>query len=371
MKTLSSLFFIFIFIACSVKEQSQTNEEIRPIPATNQAQSLLGVKLYVNKKNIKLQSQSNINSETLELLKLGESIYHTGNISEHTTPLRLQGKDYEEPWLEVQTPKGNKGWVYAGGIEFDADNEQSLKIALTTIRLQTLFGKELTKGIYDFQRNFDAIRTARSFERCFLSSQKLRDQLITKLSLRQKHSDNSLPDLFWLNELLPGYILQLTDDGAAYRIYADFKEWNRKTLATKEKIDNEFIKLCFQLHPADSIEYDYKSWFIQTWEHGGNSLLGRGVHLNTLAQMDSLRQKSHLFEPFYQDTKTNLLEDIINPSNSYWEEETKILAELDSILSKNYSILEAQEIIALQARREMFSKAEELQIPTNQRAGDF
>ncbi len=371
MKLLPFIILFILVLACGEQKPDNTGEEARPVTISNAQQHLHGVQLFINKKHIKLLSHPSLDGTLIKNLQLGEIIHHTGNISKHTTAMRLQGKNYDEPWLEVRSKSGQQGWVYAGGIEFDADNEQSLQIALTTIRLQQLFGKNLSKAIYDYQRTFNAVRTARQFEKCYLNGEKLRDQLVAQLTLVEENSDAAIPDLFWLNDLIPGFVLQLVEDGASYTIYADYKEWERKARTTTESIDDDFIRLCLQINPSDGIEYDYKSWFIQTWAHGGSSLLGRGIHLSTLVKMDSLRSESHLFEPYYQKTKAILLEDIVEPSNSYWEAEDVILAELDSLIALDLSFINEQELIALQARREMFLDTEAHQIATNQKAGEY
>lgn len=119
----------------------------------------------------------------------------------------------------------------------------------------------------------------------------------------------------------------------------------------------------------DSVEYFFSAWQIQTWDYGGSSLLGRGFHFALLQEADRLVQGQHPLSGEVLEVKKSIVEDILQPSNTFWESKDKVLIEMDNILQTEFSILDKNDRIALQARREQFNDPEANEIQMNQRSG--
>jgi len=86
--------------------------------------------------------------------------------------------------------------------------------------------------------------------------------------------------------------------------------------------------------------------------------------------MNETLQKSDLFGEEIRFWKSLLLNDITQPDVNYWEKREKIVAELDTILVRNYPILTEADKIALQTRRKQFENPVENKISVNQQAGN-
>ena len=119
----------------------------------------------------------------------------------------------------------------------------------------------------------------------------------------------------------------------------------------------------------DSVEYFFAAWQIQTWDYGGSSLLGRGFHYSLLQEADRLIQQQHPLRGEILEVKQSIVEDILQPSNTFWESKDKVLIEMDNILQADFAILDKNDRIALQARREQFNDPEAHGIKMNERSG--
>ena len=73
-------------------------------------------KLYVAVKNLRLRAEPDTKKEILADLVEGDSLTFLNNKTEFTQKISLRDTYWDEPWLEVKTSKGIKGWVYGGGV---------------------------------------------------------------------------------------------------------------------------------------------------------------------------------------------------------------------------------------------------------------
>ncbi|HMR42739.1 MAG TPA: hypothetical protein PKC40_02855, partial [Saprospiraceae bacterium] len=255
-------------------------------------------------------------------------------------------------------------------ITFDMSNPTELARTLMNKRLLSLFGKELTEKIDQYRAQFNLAARSREFADAYRTGEKLRDTLTHVLERKLEISDlEQAPDLFWLKDAMPAFQPQLVAEGTAYQLFHDFKTLHTKANATEGEEDNEFVELCLLLFPEDSIEYFYPAWFIQTWDYGGHSLLGRGVHLQILEEMEEVLEANDLFEAEILKIKAKLIDDITSQDVTYWESAENILKELDAIIAANFSILSESDKIALTTRRKMFEAPEENNIQLDQRTG--
>ena len=124
------------------------------------------------------------------------------------------------------------------------------------------------------------------------------------------------------------------------------------------------------VHPMDSVAYFFPSWFLQTWDYGGNSLLGKGTHLAILKKIDQTLSNTDLFKEEITAVKESLISDIIGQDELAYEMPQKdIIKELDQILSQGLTVLTKEDIVALRQRRKMFENPGANNIRVNQRSG--
>jgi hypothetical protein len=272
----------------------------------------------------------------------------------------------------VKTGQNLEGWVYGGAVTFDMDNPTALSKKVLEKRLQTFFGKELTLKLNRYKSNFDSLKTSADFVDNLREGLELRDTLTTILENRINVSENydQMPDLFWIENAIPGYVTQLVAEGTIYYLFQDFKQLLEKAKMTKGEEDNDFVDLNLLVYAADSVEHFFPSWFIQTWDYGGCSLLGKSEHLKILRKADQIFIKNGLFASEINNIKDRLIDDITGKDIDYWEEKEKILAELDTIIVANFGILNNEDMIALKTRRMQFEYPAENNIKVNFRSGE-
>lgn len=354
---LYGLFIFFVISSCQSDKKAQPESE--------------KMRLTTNIEEVQLRDAPGENANVILVLPKGASLYDLGEVSDFTTKVKLRGIEFEEPWLKVQTEDGKKGWVYGGVLNFTMSDQSKLANLLMQKRLLALFGAQLASEIDSYRKHFQAIRSATDFANVYQEGTALRDTLVGLMGNKIVVNDpNELPDLFWLEQAMPGFVPQLVAEGTAYYLFWNYKGLIDKVKQTNESPDDDFINLAIAVFPEDSVEYFYPVWFLQTWDYGGNSLLGRGLHDQLLQKMDETLQKSDLFAAEIRRWKTLLVNDITETSVSYWEKQEKIIAELDTLLIRNYSILTDADKVALETRRKQFENPTENKIAVNQQAGN-
>lgn len=357
LKNIGVIAILIALVSCKAEKKEQPQQE--------------NTRLTTNLEEVKLRAAPGETANVLKTLAKGAVLYDLGEVSDFTTPVQLRGIQFDEPWLKVRAEDGTIGWVYGGVLNFEMRDADKVANLLMEKRLQTLFGKQIADRIKTYRIDFQNVKSENELARAYRNGTKLRDTLVRLMGDRILVSDpNKLPDLFWLKEAMPGFTPQLVAEGTAYYLFWDYKVLINKANVTPETSDNDFVQLAITLFPEDSVEYFYPAWFLQTWDYGGSSLLGRGTHLAILKKMDEALQKSAEFTPEITEWKQLLINDITNLDVNYWETLEKITTELSGILASNFKILTDADKIALETRLEQFAAPTEHNIQVNQQAGN-
>ena len=357
------IFLIFLGLCACSSDKKEVETAPREVQNSN---------LLVKLDRVRLRQAPGEDGAVLKELSKGTRLTDLAEVSNFTTTIKLNGVQYDEPWLNVKTEDGTSGWVYAATIELEQADTLALANFLKEKRLLSLFGKENTKRIQSFADGFNAPTTAASFATLYREGIQLRDDLLKNIDERLENSSTEeLPDLFWLKGMIPGFVPQLVAEGTSYYLFADYKAFGEIAGKTESTLDDEFIELQYLTFPEDSIEYFFPAWMIQTWDYGGHSLFGRKIHQSLLFEIDQLHQKDTLFHPEILVLKDRLVEDMTGASVGYWESADKIIPELDTILNADLTIFTKNDKIALETRRKQFDQPEEHGIRANLRAGTF
>lgn len=236
-------------------------------------------------------------------------------------------------------------------------------------RLTTFFNEQIKDSISSYKMAFEKIKTQEEFVNTYKQGKALREYIVKYMDEKTSTSVEELPDLFWLESAFPGFILELVAEGTTYHLFVDYKQWNQVAQKTKGKFDDEYVSLCYFAYAADSVEYFFPSWQIQTWDYGGSSLLGKGLHKGMLDRLTRLFEKNKLFAEEILAFKKDLLNDISNGNTTFWEPQDKIITELDSILGTSFIILDQQDQIVLETKRKQFDAPERHNIKVNTKSG--
>ncbi len=341
-------------------------EAADPAPAAPSAD------LILTTEGIRLWSEPGAEGAVLAELPRGAALRDLGAVSSFTTPIRLRGADYDEPWLRVATADGSAGWLYGGVLHFGVADTAAARQLLMTKRLQSFFGPLQVERIQQYRKAFHRTATLEDFSHTFFAGQALRDTLTDILASRTEVQPlPSPPNLFWLEEALPGFLPQLVDAGAAYYLFTDYRDFLALAERTTATTDDEFIELCIAAFPEDSIEYFYPAWTFPVAGQAVHSLLGRGDHRRALAGIDRLWRQSDRFHPALERLKGGLLNDITRPDVTFWEKRSKAIEELDSIITGEYACLTPQEKIALETRRRQLADTLQTTITFDHQSGIY
>lgn len=351
-------------IACQPKTAEQ--EEI-PESGSDFAYDLI-----VEKETLRLRAEAGPEGAVLQTLTRGARLKDLEQVSNFTSQIQLEGEIYHEPWIRVETEAGDKGWVYARAKDFSLAGEGSLQDWQYHKRLLAYFGPERTEALAAYRKAYQEVRSSADFAAVYEQGRNLREELVRVLEDQTARIEiEKQPDLFWLSEVVPGFVPQLVAEGTAYYLFADYGQWLGKARQTTEPADDAFTQLCISIFPQDSIEYFFPVWEIQTWDYGGHSLLGRGYHLATLQAIDRLSRQAPEFKAYLQEWKQALIDDITAPETTYWEERVAALEELDQIISAGFEYLNRDDKVALETRRKQFENPDQYEIKFNHKSGVY
>lgn len=363
------LILITLFASCETTETkapSKDKTQVEIEQKTEQEANLTTdkVELIANLDNVRIRDKAGLEGGEIAAVSKGAKLFYLNEISDFTDEITLRGIAYNDPWLKVETEKGEIGWVYAGAVKFDMTKvSEDFKTQMVTKRLEKVFGNKLVFEIEQYQKDFAAVKTDKDFVLMYRNAKKLQEKLNVQLeSAYEMHNVSDFPDLFWIDDAIPALNAELIAEGTIYSLLFDYKILQKAALNTTSELDDEFVKLLIAKNGGE-FEYFFAVWFLQTWDYGGYSLLGQGKHVAMLNRMQKLADKTTLFNVEIKEMKTELLNDITN-HKEYGEKSEKIIEEINTIINKKYNLITPDEIIALKTRIKMFEdpKANEIEV---------
>lgn len=323
--------------------------------------------IKVSIAGLRLFSSPGVEGRALRKLKRGERLKDLGEVSSFLTPLNLNGRSYIEPWLKVQSAKGEQGWVY-GAVLYQPNG--AVAPQLWSKRAAALFGPSLAHKMGRYQQTLEAAQTEQALAEAYHQFCEILDSLTLHTSFALAVDPTfRLPDLAWLPQVLPNVVPQMSPRGDNYYFFTHFGQYHERALVTQGESDDAFFAWCIQQYPADSIEYLFPRYIIETEREQGHSLLGRGLHLQALQQLDSLYGRKTPFERDLIALKNRCIDDITASRAAFWETREKIIAELTEICQSDLAILTKADKIALKTRLQQMQEPKKYGLETDVQAG--
>lgn len=329
-----------------------------------------GQLIRVNRAGWQLYRAPGFDQAVLATLPAGSWLKDLGEVSTIFSRLERQQHQYIEPWIRVQTAKGLSGWVFAAILRPEEGGSSAQADLLLTKRFQALFGRSGWHALRRYQRQWEQATSAAAVAQVYRRGQVLADSLARALRGRVSSGEVGQPtDLFWLGQMFPGFQPQLIAGGAAYQLFADYRQFWRLAQRSQDQTDDRFFALCIRHYPEDSIAYFHPVFFLETSDDGGSSLLGRGLHRTLLAALAQQWEESPLFHPELRAMKNALINDVAGTNHSFWETTANIVPELEEMLGAGWSILEPADLVALAVRLEQFKQPEQYGLHVDQQSG--
>lgn len=304
------------------------------------------------------------NAPIIHTALVGDSLPFTNRITTIPTACVLDGLPYREPWLRVLLPNDSLGWVYGGAVQFNAQQQPALTQAVLYARAEAQFGNSLTQQISIYRQEFEGVTTLPGFRTLYTRAHLLKDSLETLMTAYAQRTPMQPPNFFWLNELLPGFLVHYLPEQGRYYLFKTLAHWKAAAFQTVEPEDDAFIEVLLHTWPADSIAYYYYGWQLPVDSLGLCSLLGSGLHRQVLDLLEQSLDSSGYFQLELQDIRQAVVYDM-SVSTQYWMPLSTVLAELDSILTAPYTCLQSNDRIALQTKRQLLESPDDHQIAVN------
>jgi hypothetical protein len=343
----------FCLLACG-------NEKTQPQPVFN---------LTVKYGPVRLLETPGEKGKPLAELPAQTLLADQNQTSPFVTPLSIQDQQFQTPWTKVITVSGQTGWVIAAALsQLQADaNDWYLNQ-----QMRAFMGQKLITQRNTWLEKMQNPQNALDFSNCYQEALHLRDTLVQRLAMRTEPNEADFrPDYSWLTAAMPGFVFQWVE-GQPY-LFADYRFWgNLAQKTTQDTLDNQFINLCEQAFPTDSIESFFPVWMIQTGENTACSRLGEGKHLAMFQHLEALYQNPQArqaFGPNLDHFKGSLLTDMLGKNTCYWQPLDKILKEIKAIDALPYSILSTRDHLELKASLPMFSNPGDTKRKINARNG--
>lgn len=303
-----------------------------------------------------LQDQPGKKGKKIKDLEAGEQVLDLGQTSNFISNFGKGDTIYRLPWLRVETSSGERGWVFAAAVEPLAGDVLDWQKGKTA---DAFLGHPLVLRCAGWANAMLNAQTDADFAENFLEGRQLRDTVAQILKHRAEPGEAALAENWFLVEdILPGYLMQTVGRSATEPfLFADFHFFEKLAAATDGTADDEFVQICQQIFPTDSIESFFPIWVFQLDEVSSASLLGSGRHLDFFQKTSRAAAGSPFWEIYGQLTSL-AVEDILRKDGWFWLSRAVAAGELRQILTeKNLTSLADSDRAALQLRLESFENS--------------
>ncbi len=314
-----------------------------------------------------LQETPGKKGTTIRELQPGERVADLEETSDFLTQMQVGDSVFQSPWLRVRTPDGATGWVFGPAVKpVDGDYEAWF----LRKKMDCFLGKQLARQLPSWANAMENAETDEAFAGAFRDGLALRGRVAAVLAAHRERNEAAfVPDYFWLNEAMPGFIVQISEDGLRPNLFADYAHFQALAAKTDGEQDDVFVQTCLAAFPLDSIESASPVWQIQT-DAGNFSQLGTGQHLKMVATIGRALRDCPFFEPELSAIKDELMTDIMHHKTAFWQSKELIVKELTEILGLKFSCLTERDRLALTERLRVLRDAEANGVRVNVRAGE-
>lgn len=234
---------VLLLASCGKDESTEPEGDIifRDQPAPQQAQHVSPVLLTVSLNTVNMRIEPNMNSGVVAKLAHGSKLIWQHKVSKTTSPVRLRGVRYSDPWLYVKNGQEQDGWVYAATVEVQTTTKEgkNLSLRLMSGRINSFFDEASIQSLITYQNDYIKAQTSEQMIKNSVAGEDLKGRL-NKILRKKIHVDpKSKPDVSWLDRVMPGYKYVYDEKKKTYQLVADYAEMLVKAQQTKGDEDDK------------------------------------------------------------------------------------------------------------------------------------
>lgn len=242
-KKIVMILLAFSLLSCG-KDNSEEEKGVVFREPTQQAPRMRPVLLSVTLNTVNMRADPTMNSAVIAKLSHGSKLIWLGNMSKTTSPIKLRGIRYNDPWLYVKNGQEQDGWIYAATVEVEGSSDQAkrLRLRLMSGRINAFFSAEIIQELIAYQDSYikakNGIQMLRVFETGKALKAKLNKVLVKKIRVNPK----AKPDMSWLDQAMPGFRYVYYAKKKRYQLTEDYSGLLMKAHQTTGAEDDEMFK---------------------------------------------------------------------------------------------------------------------------------
>lgn len=198
--------------------------------------------------------------------------------------------------------------------------------------LTKIFSEIQIKHIKEYKTSFENIKSSEDFANTYHKALLLEKELSDPINRAYDKIKTDIPsekEFKWIESFTPSMSIHLVAEATQLDLLIDYIPFQKKAKMTPQKEDDMFINLLIDVY-GDG-ETDYAKWFKQTWDYGGCSHLGKGIHTKNLKDINSIFDKSKFFKKDLQEINDSIFRDLTK-NNLFCEPKNNVIKEINQIL---------------------------------------
>ncbi len=352
--------YLYLYAAVAAVLASACREKAR-FPAASQLRVTDAVA-------VQLQAEPGTKGVVLRALRAGEIVRDLDESSDFMSAITAGKTILQGPWVRVEASDGKIGWVFGAALTpemGDAGEWFSHK------KLDCVFGRDLTHAAIGWSNSMENAQSDRDFAETLPAGLAFQNEWNGALARRRERAEAGFsPEYFWLNEALPGFIVQQVGLEKQPHLFVDWRHFRQIAAETTGDEDDFFTETCLRAWPTDSIESFFPVWKMPTSADSACSNLGAGFHLKFLGNLNVAFDRCPNFSGELARLKDLVLEDIVDKNACFWQPRDLVVAELRQILAAELPCILEADRTALASQLSILENGNVRSLRVNVRSGE-
>lgn len=206
--------------------------------------------------------------------------------------------------------------------------------SVSTHRQMFIYYRELNRFGHETSIHLGDLNVSEEFKNMIVAEKAKKNETVEEYEQYSLALDYILEKLKPINNYLHGLNLSCIAECTEPHLDIYLNELKDKVKETEGEDDDQFFGFMLTYFDGE-FEPDIMSvsWFEPTWDLGGMSLLGSGVHTEFLQETDKMLEAKNMFSEYVKKYRSYCIDDASNWMSFAFDKE-KVLKELKTILKK-------------------------------------